>query len=159
MLKNARHERFAQGLVAGKTADAAYREAGYNASSSNASRLSGNEKIRGRVQELQKAAAARVEVDQAWVMGKLREVAERCMRDDLNPAGANRALELIGKQLGMFVELSKREVVGGDSEPTVGTRDLARSIVDILRQAELDGEEPEPELVVVLPGPGPGSVN
>ena len=70
-----------------------------------------------------------------------------------------RALELIGKQLGMFVELSKREVVGADSEPTVGTRDLARSIVDILRQAELDGEEPEPELVVVLPGPGPGSVN
>ena len=157
MLKNARHERFAQGLVAGKTADAAYREAGYNASSSNASRLSGNEKIRGRVQELQKAAAARVEVDQAWIMGKLREVAERCMGDEMNPAGANRALELIGKQLGMFVELSKREVVGADSEPTVGTRDLARSIVDILRQAEIDADQPE--MVVVLEGPGPDSIN
>jgi phage terminase small subunit len=64
-------------------------------------------------------AAARTEhvaVTQDWVIAQLREVVERCMEPEpvldragnptggftFNPTAANRALELIGKHLGMF---------------------------------------------------------
>lgn len=58
-LKNARHERFAQGLTAGKTADQAYVDAGFKRNDGNAARLKGNDRIKARVEELQHKAAER----------------------------------------------------------------------------------------------------
>jgi len=52
VLKNARHERFAVALAAGKAQGAAYAEAGYKPDDGAASRLSGNVKIQERVAEL-----------------------------------------------------------------------------------------------------------
>jgi phage terminase small subunit len=42
-LKNAKHERFAQGLVEGLTADRAYERAGYKRNRKNVTRLKTNE--------------------------------------------------------------------------------------------------------------------
>lgn len=62
-LKNAKHERFAQALVAGRSQIAAYLEAGYKgdfnsgATRGNATRIAANESVRQRVKELQDAAA------------------------------------------------------------------------------------------------------
>lgn len=56
-LANPRHERFAQSLFAGMTADAAYADAGYKPHRSNASRLSANDSVRIRLSELQTAVA------------------------------------------------------------------------------------------------------
>lgn len=58
------------------------------------------------------------DTDRAWVRARLREVAERTMQAvpvtdskgeptgawTFNAAGANRALELLGRELGMFVD-------------------------------------------------------
>lgn len=52
ILLNGRHEAFAHGLADGKSIDAAYREAGYQPNSGNASRLNGNERVIVRVVEL-----------------------------------------------------------------------------------------------------------
>lgn len=57
VLKNARHERFAQGLAKGKTADDAYAEAGFKPNRHNASRLKTNDNILARIAELQSKAA------------------------------------------------------------------------------------------------------
>jgi hypothetical protein len=57
MLRNPRHERFAQELATGKTADAAYGLAGYRENRSNAARLSANQDIEKRVAEIQAAGA------------------------------------------------------------------------------------------------------
>jgi phage terminase small subunit len=50
----------------------------------------------------------RVEVNQDFVVAALVETVERCLNrignDDFSPSGANRALELLGKHLGMFVD-------------------------------------------------------
>jgi hypothetical protein len=105
-LNNARHERFAQGLAKGLTGDKAYSEAGYKPNRKNAARLKSNEDVKSRVKEIAERAATRVEIDRAWVMDMLRKNAERCLDDgdDRNPNAGNRALELLGKEIGMFVD-------------------------------------------------------
>jgi hypothetical protein len=61
-LRNAKHEKFAQGLAEGKFADEAYSAAGYKPDRAHASRLAANGRIRGRVSELQAAAATETKV-------------------------------------------------------------------------------------------------
>ena len=66
----------------------------------------------------QDARPERAGLTQDWVLGRLREVAERCLQHEavrdrkgdptgeytFNVTGANKALELIGRHLGMFAE-------------------------------------------------------
>src|SRR6478736_6065006 len=61
-LQHPRHERFAQELATGKTADAAYVLAGYRANRSNAARLSANQDIERRVAEIQSLGAERAAI-------------------------------------------------------------------------------------------------
>lgn len=124
ILNNPRHERFAQGLAAGKSQAEAYQEAGYRPSESNASTLRSNQKVSARIAELQERAAASVQVSREWVLERLVENANRAMQaaavkdNEGNPIGeykyegnvANRALELVGKELGMFVERSEVKI-------------------------------------------------
>src|SRR4029453_17523661 len=118
ILPNHKHELFAQGLAKGLSADAAYQAAGYKRDRGNAARLTANDSIQKRVAEIQGKAAEKAEVDKAWVMARLKEIVERAMQavqvldHDGNPTGeytyqgnvANRALELLGKELGMFAQ-------------------------------------------------------
>lgn len=123
VLKNQKHEIFARAVAQGRTADQAYEEAGYKPNRHNASRLRNtNENVRARIEEIkgqktekviEKAAISRI-----WVLDMLRENAERAMQHHpvLGPEGeeigeytyngsvANRALELIGKEIGLFVD-------------------------------------------------------
>ena len=57
-LRNTKHELFAQGLAEGKSMTEAYRAAGYKPNRSHASRLVAKGNIKGRMAELQDAAAA-----------------------------------------------------------------------------------------------------
>ena len=104
VLENPRHEAFAQALAKGKSATDAMKEAGYS-DPRNSSRLTKNDEIRRRVDELQQMVAERVVVDREWVLAKLIENAKNTQES--NPAASNKALELIGKELGMFVDRSE----------------------------------------------------
>lgn len=68
-------------------------------------------------QEIAERAVEKASVDRAWVLAKLKQNAMRCMQEEpvmkngvpsgewkFDSTGANRALELIGRELGMFVE-------------------------------------------------------
>lgn len=124
ILNNPRHERFAQGLAAGKSADEAYQEAGFKPDRGHASRLAAKGNIQARVAELLGRAAAGVVIDRQWVLERLVENANRALQvqsvkdPEGNPIGefkyegnvANRALELVGKELGMFVERSEVKI-------------------------------------------------
>ena len=57
VLKNARHERFAQYIATGMSADASHTAAGYKPSRQNAARMSSYDDIVGRVAELQGSTA------------------------------------------------------------------------------------------------------
>lgn len=127
MLKNNRHELFAQALAQGKTADEAYAEAGYVKNRCNASRLKTTENITKRLAELQGRATKGVVLTKQWILERLIANAERAMQAEpvLDREGhetgeytyqgnvANRALELLGKEMSMFVD---RKEVGMPGE-------------------------------------------
>jgi phage terminase small subunit len=73
-LDNARHERFAQGLAEGRTADEAYQLAGFEANRGNACRLKANEHVQARVDEILEAAGERVEITKARVLAELGKI-------------------------------------------------------------------------------------
>lgn len=82
VLKNARHEAFAQALAKGETASDAYVAAGYKESRSAASRLSTNVNIERRVSELQNRAAEKAEWTVADRLRMLEEIAMNCKGED-----------------------------------------------------------------------------
>ena len=120
-LSKHKHELFAHALVSGLSASAAYVAAGYAANDGNAARLKGNERVTARISELQDSAAEKAVVTRRWVLERLIENVNRSMqavevkKADGDGTGeyryegsvANRALELLGKELGMFVERRK----------------------------------------------------
>lgn len=122
ILPNPRHERFAQELATGKSADEAYQEAGYSPARQNASRLMANDTIRARVAELQQRIVDGIVLSRQWVIEELIDNVKRAKQAtavtdaDGNVIGeyryegsvANKALELLGKEVGMFVERQER---------------------------------------------------
>jgi phage terminase small subunit len=151
-LKNPKHERFAQELAKGTTAEKSYEIAGYKPNRGNAVKLKQNESILRRVPELlaerermhgQSTARAieRVALTKEWVLAKLIDNVQRASQAvpvldaEGNPTGeyryqgavANRALELLGKHLGMFVEL--HELSGKDGGPIQTEEVSARGII------------------------------
>src|SRR5664279_2336855 len=123
-LSNPRHEHFASLVAAGETPTRAYLSAGYSpkGAATSALRLRKNTEICARIAELSTAVAERsverAAVDRAWVLAHLKENVARAMQaipvkdaegnviGDYKWEGAvaNRGLELIGKELGMFRE-------------------------------------------------------
>lgn len=115
-LPNQRHEKFVLGLFQGKTADQAYVDAGYKPDRSNASTLTTKHNIQARLAFLQGQAAKEAGVDAAWVTKRLVENVNRAMQavEITDPEGkgtgvytyqgtvANKALELLGRNIGMF---------------------------------------------------------
>ena len=124
VLQNPRHEKFCELVVSGIRPSAAYTSIGYSAGGADqaASRLLKRDDIRARVSELsnaaQQSAVERCSLTRSWVIESLKSVAQRCMQVEpvidgngrtvgvfkFNAAGATRALELLGREVGMFVE-------------------------------------------------------
>jgi phage terminase small subunit len=144
-LENPKHERFAQELAKGLAADKAYEAAGFKPNRGNAATLKQKESISKRVAELlaereaihAQATAEAIKaaaLTKEWVIETLMENVQRAMqaievkRSDGTGTGeyqyqgsvANKALELLGKELGMFVDRAITEnvntnyVVSGD---------------------------------------------
>ena len=115
--------------------------------------LLGKTCVREAIEKAQAKRARRVEVTQDYVLSNLVEVVERTMQrapvldrkgeqvtDEEGRAvwtfdakGANRALELLGKHLGIFTDKVRAEVSGPDGGP------VASEIV--VRFVEPDGEQ------------------
>lgn len=85
-LTNPKHERFAQELAKGRTADESYVAAGYVENHGNAGRLKANEVITARVAELLARAAAKVEVTAETIAMQLDE--DRALARQLKQMGA-----------------------------------------------------------------------
>ena len=79
-LQNPRHERFAQELATGKSADAAYVLAGYRTNRSNAARLSANQHIRNRVAEIQSLGAERAAITVETLIAEAEEARSKAKR-------------------------------------------------------------------------------
>lgn len=74
VLKNAKHERFAQGVAEGKTATDAHEAAGFKRNDGNASKLAARPEVRARVKEITGAAAEKVGIGIEQVFAELVKI-------------------------------------------------------------------------------------
>ncbi|MFV0800572.1 hypothetical protein EGJ57_04505 [Brucella anthropi] len=119
VLKNARHEIFAQALAKGATATDAYAEAGYKGDRTAASRLSTNVNISDRVDEIRSRVAAKAEWTAADRLRMLADIAEKTKAED--PRVAVSAIAEANKMQGSHAP-SKHEH-SGDISLTVSQED------------------------------------
>jgi phage terminase small subunit len=120
-----KQKRFCDEYLIDLNATAAYKRAGYiaegNSAEVNANRLLRNAKVKEYIDSKQKKLEVKTELTAQWVLDNLKTVVERCMMAEpvmirvgnhmeesgeytFQAPGANRALELIGKHLGMFTD-------------------------------------------------------
>jgi hypothetical protein len=103
-LQNPRHEQFALLVASGKSLSEAFVAAGYSKANaaSCALRLSKKPEVRSRIAELQQiviqVTTTQAALDRSWVLSELRKIAE----NGASESARVRALELCGKELGMF---------------------------------------------------------
>jgi len=124
-LENKKHEKFCQEYIIDLNATQAAVRAGYSKNTANEQgcRLLAKSNISARVNELQSKVIKKLELTQEWVLEHLKEIVSKSMQEEevkkfdyqskemlgtgeyiFDSKGANRALELIGKHLGMFTD-------------------------------------------------------
>jgi len=120
-LQNYRDELVAQSLAAGKSKTQACVDAGFKKDRGNASKRTAKHSIKQRVAEIQAERVQHFVLNRAWVTEMLVENVKRAMQttavknEDGKPIGqfhyngsvANKSLELLGKELGMFADRSE----------------------------------------------------
>lgn len=120
VLKNARHEKFAQELAKGKSQTEAYEAAGYKSDRTAASRLSTNVNVIERLAELQEKAADVAVITAADIAKQLDE--DRKFAKEVGSAAAMVSATMgKAKVLGLIIE--KRDLTSSDGsmspkEPT-----------------------------------------
>ena len=111
-LKNPKHERFAQQVSKGNTADAAYVEAGYKENRHNAAALARSQHISTRVAEIQERGALRAEVSIATLTAdllRLRDAGE-ALKDAAGLSVARNSVMDIAKLNGLVIDKSEHKV-------------------------------------------------
>lgn len=125
-LSNERWEKFCQLVASGYSQRQAYMQAGFQDSRSNAAQLAKRSYIKARIKELkeqnfkirnkineeiEKNIIEKETLTRSWVLDRLIENVTACMISNQRSA-ANRGLELLGKELGMFVDRSEVHTTG-----------------------------------------------
>lgn len=126
VLKNARHEKFAQALAKGKTASEAMVEAGYS-DPRNSTRMTKNDEILRRVDEIKSRVSEKAEWSAADRLLSLKMIFDASANDDRRTAIA--AIAEANKMQGSYPP-AKHELTGRDGGP-VEVRSLADFYADI----------------------------
>jgi hypothetical protein len=106
VLRNSRHEKFSQETAKGKTATAAMATAGYS-DPRNSTRLTKNDEIRRRIDELKERGAACAEVSVASLLSELEEARQLALKLGQASAAAQCSMGK-AKILGLIID--RREV-------------------------------------------------
>lgn len=142
-LSNPKHERFAQALAKGETADAAYVSAGYEENRGNATRLKANESIEARVAEILERAAMRAEITVAGISERLLMIADKGekLAEASGLSVARASLMDVAKLNGLVVD--RKELAGRNGGP-IEYANLTEDEVNA-RIAALEAGDGEPE--------------
>jgi phage terminase small subunit len=144
VLKNARHEKFAQALAKGKTADEAYVDAGYKPDRGHASRLAANGNIQARLEEIKSRVADKAEWTAADRLRDLKTIFDASLEKDARVAIA--AIAEANKMQGSYAP-QKRELTGANGGP-IEYANLTEEEIDARIAALAAGageDEPEAE--------------
>lgn len=132
VLKNAKHEAFAQGLAKGKTVDQAYIDAGFSANRGNAARLNAKESVRARVEEIQSRVAAKSEWSAAERIAMLQKIAAANAKTD--PRVTVSAIAETNKMTGAYAPV-KQEIDLRTSYTDLSDDELAETIKKLMQRA------------------------
>lgn len=113
VLKNPRHEKFAQAVVEGKSAAEAYADAGFKPQRQNAARLMSNDDVVARVKELQAEGAERTLVSIESLTNELEEARRLAMADEKGASAAVAAVMGKAKLHGLLIEKNEHTGKGG----------------------------------------------
>lgn len=137
VLENIKHERFANGIAKGMLAHEAYKWAGFRGLNpkQRASELRTNPNIKARIEELTarisksatNRAAAKLALTKELVLAELWDNACLGRKVKGGSSARNRALELIGKHLGMFQDADASKPVRLED---LSTEDLKKLLED-----------------------------
>lgn len=122
VLKNARHEKFAQLRAQGKTQDEAYEAAGFKPSRHHASRLATNGNVQARVTEIQGRAAERAVVTIHSLTDELEEARAIALTEKQSSAAVAATL---GKAKLHGLLIDKKQLTGARGGP-IQIADLSR---------------------------------
>ncbi len=141
VLRNPRHEAFAQGLAKGLTADAAYREAGYKSNRKNAARMKTYEDIRERVLELSRAALPEIEATVERVLAEMMRMAFYNPVDVIRVLGPRltdlKALEKLPEDLQRCIHKIIPTKLGDDVYYRVEFADKAHALDQLARHLQM----------------------
>jgi len=144
VLKNQRHEAFAQALAKGATADEAYATAGYRPDRGNASRLTANDSVRSRVDEIQGKAAAKVGVSIERVLDELARIGFANMADYMKAGSDGDPYldfsELTRDQAAALVEVTVEDFKDGRGEDARDVRRVKFKLGDKISALEKIGK-------------------
>lgn len=101
-----------------------------------------NPRIKKRLEELNERAADRIDMTRDRYHKKLLETYEAAM-DDSDYAGANRAMELLGKSLGYFVE--QKMVLGVNASLNLSKEERLKRISHLAKIVGVELEPPRGE--------------
>jgi phage terminase small subunit len=104
VLRNPRHERFAQELATGKTAYLAYVLAGYRENRSNAARLNASQNIQKRVAEIQSMGAELAAITVETLIAEAESARSKAMSEKGGAAAAIAAITAKAKLAGLWRE-------------------------------------------------------
>jgi len=133
VLKNARHERFAQELAKGKTATEAYTAAGYKGDRTAASRLSSNVNIAARVAELQSKTVKKAEITVQSLADELEEARAIALAEKQSSAAVSATM---GKAKLFGFGIERRHLSGTVSVINITSEQLRRLSADELAALE-----------------------
>lgn len=126
ILKNAKHEAFAQALAKGCTATEAYEAAGYKADRKNAHRLTTNDDIAARVLEIGVRISEKAEWSSAARLKMLGVIARSNLRRD--PRVSVSAIAEANKMQGSHAAV-RHQIGGVKDEPIEFVHKIERNIV------------------------------
>lgn len=134
VLKNARHEKFAHGIAAGMTADAAYAAAGFKPDRGNAARLTANDSVRSRVEELQAEAEAEFVMSRTEWLESFARLARKS-EDARDYSAAKGCLREIGLALPQWYAPQRSEMkVAARPVPTLDELAQSPAAIDCLSE-------------------------
>lgn len=150
ILRNAKHERFCHAVVDGQATTKAYEFAGFKPDRGNASTLRSKDSIVRRIGELFeerqrerdreiKKATEKAAFDRADVIKRLIHLSVVAEKDEQH-GPAVRAMELLGKELGMFIDRQLRKDTD-DIFETMDDAELRRLALERARQLSSDDSE------------------
>jgi hypothetical protein len=116
-LRNPRHEKFAQELATGKTADAAYVLAGYKENRSNAARLGADRDIQARVAEIQSVGAERAAITVETLIVEAEAARSKAMGEKGGAAAAVAAITAKAKLAGLWRDKVAQTDPSGEKPP------------------------------------------